>query len=264
MEQLILQVRDVFLNLFNSQALMATLGKPEITVAAFVALNLIIFTETGLLVGFLLPGDSLLVTAGIVAWNSDWPLAVLLVTLCTAAIVGDSVGYFIGWKAGPRLFNKEKSFFFRKDYLLYTQQFYEKHGGKTIVIARFMPFVRTFAPVVAGIGRMNYKRFVLFNVIGGIGWVVSMILFGYLLTPFLEQPLKMVFGQKFEVQKNIDVIIVVVVFVSISPGLYAGMKGWLRKRRGTGAVVGKLLTPVAPPSKGEQDLAVKGHGARAE
>src|ERR1700734_3869800 len=139
MEQLLLQVRDVFLNLFNSQALMATLGKAEIMLAAFIALNIIIFTETGLLVGFFLPGDSLLVTAGIVAWNSSWPLEWLIPTLCLSAIVGDSVGYYIGYKSGPRIFSKEKSFFFRKDYLEMAQQFYVKHGGKTIIIARFIP-----------------------------------------------------------------------------------------------------------------------------
>src|SRR4029079_9077799 len=123
------------------------------------------------LVGFFLPGDSLLVTAGIVFHNliavqgcSPWLLPPLLVTLCVSAIVGDSVGYGIGRKAGPRLFNRERSFFFRKEYLLMAQAFYEGHGGKTVVLARFMPILRTFAPVVAGIGNMNYRRFLLFNI----------------------------------------------------------------------------------------------------
>src|SRR5271166_4298218 len=116
MEPLFFQIRDVFLNLFDSQALMATLGQREITQAAFIALSMIVFTETGLLVGFFLPGDSLLVTAGIVAWGSNWPVHWLIPMLCIAAILGNNVGYLIGFKSGPRLFYKEKSFFFRRDY----------------------------------------------------------------------------------------------------------------------------------------------------
>jgi membrane-associated protein len=214
MDELLRQIQDVFLNLFNSQALMATLAKPEIMMAAFVAINIIVFTETGLLIGFFLPGDSLLVTTGIVAWNSNWPVAVLILTLCVSAIIGDSVGYYIGLKSGPRIFTREKSWFFRKDYLLMAQQFYERHGGKTIIIARFIPIIRTFAPVVAGVGQMNYKRFLSFNVIGGIAWVTSMILLGYILTPTLDPMLKPLFGENFKVQKNIEVVIVLVVLLS--------------------------------------------------
>jgi membrane-associated protein len=231
MEQLFGQIQDVFLNLFNSQALMATLGKPEIMLAAFIALNLIVFTETGLLVGFFLPGDSLLVTAGIVAWGSGWPVGWLILTLCISAVVGDSVGYAIGRKAGPRLFNKDKSFLFRKDYLEAAQGFYERHGGKTIILARFVPIIRTFAPVVAGIGKMCYRRFLAFNVVGGVGWVVSMILLGYVLTPVLDPLLKPVLGEEFKVQKHIEKVIILVVLLSIGPGLYAGTKAWLAKRR---------------------------------
>jgi membrane-associated protein len=209
--------------------------------AAFVALNIIIFTETGLLIGFFLPGDSLMVTAGIVAWNSSWPVAWLIVTLCISAIIGDSVGYYIGYKSGPRIFNREKSFFFRKDYLEMAQQFYEKHGGKTIIIARFIPIIRTFAPVVAGIGKMNYKRFLSFNVFGGIGWVLSMILFGYFLTPVIEQPLKRVFGEEFQIQKHLEKIIIIVVFLSISPGIYAAVRAWLNRKK-----TAKLNEPVNP------------------
>src|SRR5439155_12192204 len=129
--------------------------------------------------------DSLLVTVGLVFHNlifvqgcSSWLLPLLLVLLCAAAIIGDSVGYSIGFKAGPRIFKREKSFFFRKDHLLAAQAFYEKHGGKTIVVARFMPVIRTFAPVVAGAGKMNYRRFMAYNVAGGVGWVCSMVLLG--------------------------------------------------------------------------------------
>jgi len=231
MEQLFLQIQEVFRNLFNSPELMRTLAKPEIMLAAFIAINLIIFTETGLLVGFFLPGDSLLVTTGLVAYGSDWPLYWLIPTLCASAIIGDSVGYAIGRKAGPRLFKKEKSFFFRKDYLLLAQHFYERHGGKTIVIARFMPIIRTFAPVVAGIGKMEYKRFLSFNIFGGIGWVVSMVMLGYVLTPVLDPLMKPIFGQDFQIQKHIEKVIILVVFISIAPGIYAGAKAWLGKRR---------------------------------
>src|SRR3954452_4733072 len=185
MAELFQQIQEVFLNLFNSQALMATLAKPEMTVAAFIVLNLVIFIETGLLWP-ILPGDSLLVTAGLVAFSTGWNVPLLIVTLSAAAIVGDTVAYWIGYRTGPRLFNREQSWFFRKDHLLAAQAFYERHGGKTVVLARFMPFVRTFAPVVAGVGRLNYPRFLLFNVAGGIGWVTSMILLGYALPKFLD------------------------------------------------------------------------------
>src|SRR3954451_9917907 len=187
MGELFSQIQDVFLNLFNSQALMATLAKPEMTVAALVALNLIIFIETGLLFP-LLPGDSLLVTAGLVAWNTGWNLPLLIGTLCAAAIVGDSVAYAIGYQNGPRIFNREESLLFRKNHLLAAQAFYERHGGKTIVLARFMPIVRTFAPVVAGVGRMKYSRFLFFTVFGGICWVGSMILLGYFLPTVIDPP----------------------------------------------------------------------------
>src|SRR5262249_23693516 len=160
-------------------------------VAAFIVLNLIVFVETGLLVGFCLPGDSLLVTAGLVCYGApNWNLPLLLITLSLSAIVGDSVGYYIGYRTGPRIFNREKSFFFNKDHLVKAQQFYEKHGGKTIILARFIPILRTFAPVVAGVGKMEYRQFVFFNIFGGIGWVCSMILIGYMLPPLLDLPLQ--------------------------------------------------------------------------
>src|SRR5262249_53450237 len=128
---------EVIRNLFNSEELLRTLGRPQYVVAAFIVLNLIVFVETGLLIGFFLPGDSLLVTAGLVCYGApNWNLPLLLVTLCISAIVGDSVGYYIGYRTGPRIFNREKSFFFNKDHLIKAHQFYEKHGGKTIILAR--------------------------------------------------------------------------------------------------------------------------------
>ena len=227
------QLKDVFLNIFalNMPGLMEVLKQPEITTAAFIALAIVIFTETGLLIGFFLPGDSLLVTVGIAARGADWPLHWLILLLSAAAILGDSVGYWIGAKGGPKLFNREKSFFFRKDHLMAAQAFYQKHGGKTILMARFMPFVRTFAPVVAGIGRMDYRRFVAFNVVGGILWVTSMLLIGYNIPPVIDPLLRRIFGPEFETAKYIEIAIVLIVLVSISPGVYVAVKGWLARRK---------------------------------
>ena len=224
-------VGEVFSNLFNSHELMDTLGKPEYAVASFVILNLIVFTETGLLVGFFLPGDSLLVTAGLVCVLSGWSLPLLLVTLCAAAIIGDSVGYYIGFKTGPRIFCREKSFFFNKDHLLAAQQFYVRHGGKTIILARFMPILRTFAPVVAGVGKMEYRSFLFFNIFGGIGWVCSMVLIGFFLPPLLNPVLARLFGEGFQIQDHVEKVVIIVVLLSISPGLVV----WLRSRWAAGA-----------------------------
>jgi len=125
-----------------------------------------------------------------------------------AAVVGDTVGYWIGAKAGPRIFTREQSLFFSRKHLLRTKEFYERHGGKTIVIARFMPFVRTFAPVVAGVGKMSYRRFISFNVFGGIGWVLSMTLLGFTLGKVYPP-----------ITKQIDKVIIVIIFVSLLPGM---------------------------------------------
>lgn len=244
MEQLFQQIGDVFRNLFNSEALMHTLSQPEITLAAFIALNLIVFCETGLLVGFFLPGDSLLVTVGIVAATVGWNVPLLILTLSVSAIVGDSVGYYIGIKSGPRLFKREESWFFRKDHLIAAQRFYEQHGGKTIIAARFMPIIRTFAPVVAGIGRMDYRRFLMFNVVGGIAWVVSMILLGYYLPSLVNPLLQPVFGPEFRVEKHLEKVIIIIVLLSISPAIYAGIKAWLGSRKSVKAEPETGTTPV--------------------
>jgi membrane-associated protein len=219
-------VWDVIRNLFNTRELLHILGRPQFTVAAFVVLNVIVFVETGLLVGFCLPGDTLLVTAGLVCSQAGWNLPLLLLTLCASAVVGDSVGYYIGYRTGPRIFSREKSLLFRKDHLLTAQRFYERHGGKTIVIARFMPVLRAFAPVVAGVGQMDYRRFVFFNVFGGVGWVCSMILFGYWLPNLLNTPLRQIFGQGFDVVDHIEKVVIVVALVSVAPAFVA----WLRHR----------------------------------
>ena len=243
MEELFTQVGDLFVkvvtNLTNPEAWKQALSNPGVTLAAFIVLNLIVFTETGLLFGFFLPGDSLLVTAGVVAYLVDWPIHILIPTLCLAAILGDTSGYLIGKFAGPRLFRKEKSFFFRKDYLLAAQEFYTKHGGKTIVLAKFVPFIRTFAPVVAGAGKMPYRRYLAFSVIGALLWINSMIWLGYTIHLWLDPLLKPIFGEEFQIAKHIDKVIIVVVGVSVLPIAIKGLKGYLAKRRAA-----RAATPV--------------------
>lgn len=185
--------------------------------AGYVGLTAIIFAETGLLIGFFLPGDSLMVTAGLLCSQEGFGLNVwyLGVLLTIAGIVGDTVGYNIGKAAGPRIFTRENSLLFNRKHLLRAQAFYEKHGGKTIVIARFMPIIRTFAPVVAGVGSMHYRTFLMYNVVGGIAWVWSMLMTGYLLG-------RVVPG----IADHIDKIIILVIFLSILPGIIA----WWRSR----------------------------------
>lgn len=223
---------DLVKNLFNSKELMRVLSRPEYQVAAFIALNLIVFVETGLLIGFFLPGDSLLVTAGIVCYSAGWNLPLLLVTLCVSAIVGDSLGYSIGFKTGPKIFNREKSWFFNKDHLLAAQDFYVRHGGKTIILARFVPIIRTFAPVVAGVGKMQYSRFLFYNIFGGIGWVVSMILVGYFLQPAIDPLFKSWLGNpEFTVQHHVEKVIIIVVFLSILPGIIMGVRHKMARRQ---------------------------------
>ena len=168
----------------------------------------IVFAETGLMVGFFLPGDSLLVTAGVFAGAGRLDLGALLLSVSLAAIVGDQLGYYIGARTGPRLFAREDSLLFRRAHLLRAKAFYERHGGKTIILARFMPIIRTFAPVVAGIGEMQYRRFVAFNVVGGIGWVCSMSLLGY----FLGRTVP-------DIDRHIHVVIAVVIALSLLPGV---------------------------------------------
>ena len=233
MGRLFEQIQKVFGRIleWDMPGLMQVLQQKEIMTAAFITLAIIVFTETGLLVGFLLPGDSLLVTVGIVAWTAEWPLHWLILLLAAAAILGNNCGYTIGAKAGPRLFTREESFFFRKSYLVQAEAFYQRHGGKTIILAQFMPIIRTFAPVVAGIGRMDRRRFVAFTVVGAFLWVGSMLGIGYALTPLLDPPLKSMFGPEFQTAKHVEKVILLVVFASISPMLWAGARGWLAKRK---------------------------------
>jgi membrane-associated protein len=166
----------------------------------------IVFTETGLLIGFFLPGDSLLITAGLVAATGGLNIWWLNVILIVAAVTGDSVGYAIGVRLGPRLFTRPKSLLFNPRHIERTRAFYARHGSKTIVIARFVPIVRTFAPVVAGVGQMEYRRFVFYNVAGGVGWVTSMTWAGYALGRAIPN-----------VADYVHVVVVVVVVLSVIP-----------------------------------------------
>jgi membrane-associated protein len=185
----------------------------------------IVFVETGLLVGFFLPGDSLLVTAGFLAAdpNNGLDVGLLVIVLSIAAVTGDAVGFWIGSKAGPALFKRDDSLLFKRKHLARAHAFYERYGGKTIVIARFIPIVRTFAPTVAGAAQMNYRRFLVFNVIGGVGWVFSMLGAGWLVRRSLEQWL----GRD-QVMEYLHIIIALVIFLSILPGV---IEVWRERKR---------------------------------
>lgn len=173
----------------------------------YLILFLIVFCETGLVVTPLLPGDSLLFAAGSFAALGSLDLRWLFLLLCTAAILGDTLNYSIGRFMGPKVFHKTNSRIFKKEYLEKTHKFYEKYGGKTIILARFVPIVRTFAPFVAGVGTMSYSRFVAFNITGGIAWVGIFIFGGYY------------FGGLSVVKHNFSIVILAIIFISILPGL---------------------------------------------
>ncbi len=187
----------------------------------YVGIIAIVFAESGLFFGFFLPGDSLLLTAGLLAWRIDpgtgqpfLNLPFLLIALPIAAILGDNVGYWFGKKTGPRIFNRENSRLFKRKNLLAAKAFYDKHGGKTIVLARFVPFIRTFAPIVAGAVEMEYRQFFIWNVFGGLLWAVGVTLVGY--------GIGTVFGATVEpetLDKYFLLLIIAVVFISALPTL---------------------------------------------
>ncbi len=199
-----------------------------IRTVGYIGIIAIIFAESGLFFGFFLPGDSLLLTAGLLAARGELNLWILLITLGPAAILGDNVGYWFGKKAGPPIFSRENSLFFRRKNLLAAKAFYEKHGGKTITIARFMPFIRTFAPIVAGAVEMDYRRFMLFNLMGGLLWAVGVTLAGYFLGQWMPPEV---------LDKYFLIILVVVILVSASPAMIHAWKeyrheawAWVVKR----------------------------------
>jgi membrane-associated protein len=190
---------------------------PELVrIAGFYGLILIVFAETGLLVGFFLPGDSLLITAGLFAARGDFDIVTLNLVLIAAAIAGDATGYWIGRRTGQALYSRPDSFFFRREHLRITHDYYERHGGKTIVFARFIPIVRTFAPVVAGVAEMGYARFATYNVVGAIAWVTSMTVGGYALGNLVP-----------DIESRIHYVVAAVIAISLMPPAWA----WLKSRR---------------------------------
>ncbi len=187
----------------------------------YAALFAIVFAETGLIVTPFLPGDSLLFAVGALCTIEGMPLNVYLVTplLIVAAVLGDAVNYSVGRRLGPAVFTSERSLLFNKKHLYRTQEFYERYGGKTIIIARFVPIIRTFAPFVAGIGKMSYRRFFMFNVVGALAWVLILVPAGYLL------------ANNEIVKKQFHLVIFAIIFVSILPAIVEIARGWLRTRK---------------------------------
>lgn len=187
--------------MFDLDSLLKTIG--------YAGIFAIVFAESGLLVGFFLPGDSLLFTAGFLASQGFFNIYVLCGLIFVAAVVGDNVGYWFGKKAGPRVFKKEDSLVFSKQNVERSQKFYEKHGGKTIILARFIPVVRTFAPVIAGVGKMEYRKFFAYNILGGLVWGVGVTALGYFLGNSIP-----------DVDKYLLPIAVLIIIVSIAPALW--------------------------------------------
>lgn len=187
--------------------------------AGYAGLITIIFVETGFFFGFFLPGDSLLVTAGLlISSGLDMDLTLLGLMLNVAAILGDALNYWVGRVTGPRIFVREESLFFRRKHVDAAHEFYERHGARTIVLARFVPIIRTFAPLVAGVGKMDYRTFTIYNVIGGTAWIWSMLFIGYFLGRYVPG-----------IDRHIELVIIVVIFLSILPGII----GWWKERRRT-------------------------------
>ncbi|HMF82578.1 MAG TPA: VTT domain-containing protein [Acidimicrobiia bacterium] len=199
---------------------------------ATIALFLIIFAETGLLIGFFLPGDSLLFTAGILASQGNLNIAVIAIGCFLAAVIGDQVGYTIGRRAGPALFRRPDSRVFKQKYVDRTKEFFEKHGPKTILLARFVPIVRTFAPVLAGVGEMSRRTFSTYNVVGGFIWAVGVTVAGYVLGEAIGE----------DIDKYLLPIIAVIIVLSILPPAIEALRERRRKR-----------STVAPDSTGDPE-----------
>jgi membrane-associated protein len=188
----------------------------------YLILFAIIFSETGLLVGFFLPGDSLLFAAGLLASQDVFNVGLLIVVLCLAAVLGDAVNYYLGVQLGQRVFEKGYLRFVKHSHLMAAKEFYERHGGKAIVLARFAPLVRTFTPFVAGVAQMNYLHFALYNILGGIGWVTSMTLCGYFL------------GQIPWISKNFELVVIGIVAISLLPIAIGMFRHWRAGKAGHG------------------------------
>lgn len=203
---------DFLHTLTNPEQLIQLLSTAITGWLGYALLFAIVFSETGLLVGFFLPGDSLLFTVGVVAGAGQLDIVTINLLLMAAAVIGDGVGYFLGRQSGPHIFNRPDSRFFKRAYLQRTHAFYEKHGGKTIVYARFIPIIRTFAPFVAGVGEMSYPRFLSFNIFGGVGWVLLMTMLGYTL------------GGVPVVRQNFEKVVLGIIVISVLPVLREAWK----------------------------------------
>jgi membrane-associated protein len=171
----------------------------------YLVLFTVVFAESGLLIGFFLPGDSLLFTVGVVAGAGKLNIGTMIAMLAFASILGDGIGFFLGTTLGYRLFSKANSRIFRREYLERTHAFYERHGGKTIIYAKFVPIIRTFAAFIAGVAKMQYTRFLMFNVVGAVGWVTSMITLGYLL------------GGVPVIRQNFEKVVLAIILISLIP-----------------------------------------------
>ncbi len=188
---------------------MHLLSPESIAAGGLIVIAFIIFAESGLLFGFFFPGDTLLLLSGVLASQGQFNLLFLLITIAVSASAGGQVGYLIGEKYGPKVFTKEDGILFKQEYITRSEDFYEKHGGKTIMLARFIPIIRTFAPVVAGVGKMNYKAFTFYNIAGSVVWGVSVTLVGYF------------FGSKIpNLDRYILILVVAVMILSFAPVVY--------------------------------------------
>lgn len=188
---------------------MHLLSPESIAAGGLILIAFIVFAESGLLFGFFFPGDTLLLLSGVLASQGQLNLAMLLATIAISASAGGQVGYFIGEKYGPKVFKKEDGIIFKKEYVSRSEEFYEKHGGKTILLARFVPIIRTFAPVVAGVGKMDYKMFTFYNIVGSVVWSVAVTLIGYF------------FGSRIpNLDRYIMMLVAAVVVLSFAPVVY--------------------------------------------
>lgn len=196
--------------MFHIEDLLRTFG--------YVGIFIIIFAESGLLIGFFLPGDSLLFTAGFLASQGVFNIAILCVVTFVAAVIGDNVGYQFGRKAGPKVFSKEDALLFSKENIARSEKFYKKHGGKAIILSRFVPVVRTFAPIIAGVGKMQYRVFLFYNIIGAVIWAIGVTLMGYFLGKSIP-----------DIDKYLIPITLIVILVSAAPTLYHLLKDQERR-----------------------------------
>ena len=198
---------EFFRSLTDPEKLIALLGTILTGWLGYAALCGIVFAETGLLVGFFLPGDSLLFTVGVVCGAGDLNLPLIMVLLMCSAIAGDNLGYFLGRRTGPMIFSRPKSRFFHPDHLAKTRQFFDRHGGKSIIYARFVPIIRSCTPFIAGVARMRYSRFLGFSLVGGAGWILFITLAGYTL------------GQVAFIRQNFEKVVLLIIFLSLLPAV---------------------------------------------